>query len=524
METGSMALLAGGLGMFLLGIHHLTDGLKSLAGDGLRRALQKLVSGKLSGVLSGAMFTAVVQSSSAAILAVIGFVSAGLVTFPQAVAVMLGANLGTTVTSWLVAVFGFKIKISAAAMPMLGIGAFLWMLARHRWRAVGAVLAGFGLLFIGIDTMQTGMAGVDWQLDRWAGSGPGAIWLLALIGAVMTVVMQSSSAAAATTLVALAAGGITVDQAFALIIGQNIGTTATGALASIGAGLAVKRTALSHILFNLILGIVALLVFRHLASAAVWMGAMLEEDPDVLTVAVFHSSLKLGGIIVFFPWMGAYARMIEWMTGRGRISAVSRLDPTLAKAGGSIALEASWRAMAELTHDAFAYVQARMKNTPAPRPETATELTHVGDFIMDSARAGVDNDPLSARRLRVLHAYDHMVRLTEDFDLPHIALPDDEPTEHAVKLTYDALNAWIAWTVEDSSQRGEPPIGQLENASQAVSDLRKSRRDRILRELADGTAQPANANRELESLRWLNSAVYHAWRVADSLRQSMGEN
>ncbi len=523
METGSMALLAGGLGMFLLGIHHLTDGLKNLAGDGLRRALQKLVSGKLSGVLSGALFTAVVQSSSAAILAVIGFVSAGLVTFPQAVAVMLGANLGTTVTSWLVAVFGFKIKISAAAMPMLGVGAFLWTLARHRWRAIGAVLAGFGLLFIGIDTMQNGMAGVDWQLDRWAGSGPGAIWLLALIGAVMTVVMQSSSAAAATTLVALAAGGITIDQAFALIIGQNIGTTATGALASIGAGLAVRRTALAHILFNLILGIVALLVFRHIAFAAEWMGQALEEEPGVLTVAVFHTTLKLAGIIVFFPWMGAYARAIEWMTGRGRISAISRLDPTLAKAGGSIALEASWRAMAEIAGDAFCGIQARMKNSVAPRSETATELTHVGDFIMESGRGGGDDDPLSARRLRVLHAYDHMARLAEDFDLPHVALSDYERTRATVKLADEALQAWIVWSREDAKARGEAPVSQLEAASIAVRDLRKARRDQILRSLADGQAQPLSATRELESLRWLNGAIYHAWRVADSLRQSMGE-
>lgn len=518
-----MALLAGGLGMFLLGIHHLTEGLKNLAGEGMRRALQKLVSGKLSGVLSGAMFTAVVQSSSAAILAVIGFVSAGLITFPQAVAVMLGANLGTTVTSWLVAVFGFKIKIAAAAMPMLGVGAFLWMLTRHRWRAIGGVLAGFGLLFIGIDTMQSGMAGVDWQLDRWAGSGPGAIWLLALIGAVMTVVMQSSSAAAATTLVALAAGGITIDQAFALIIGQNIGTTATGALASIGAGLAVKRTALSHIIFNVILGLAALLLFKHIAFAATWMGGVLEEEPDVLTVAVFHTTLKLSGIIIFFPWMGAYARVIEWMTGRGKISAVSRLDPTLAKAGGSIALEASWRAMAEIATEAFSYVQARMKNTPAPRPETETELTHIGDFIMESGNGGADHDPLSTRRLRVLHAYDHMARLSEDFELPHVVLSDDEQTKQAIKIAHDALTAWIIWSGQDTATRVEPPVLQLEQASNAVRDLRKSRREIILHALADGQIQPAAATRELESLRWLKSTIYHAWRVADSLRLSMGE-
>lgn len=518
-----MAMLAGGLGMFLLGIHHLTDGLKSLAGDGLRRALQRLVSGKLSGVLSGALFTAVVQSSSAAILAVIGFVSAGLVTFPQAVAVMLGANLGTTVTSWLVAVFGFKVKIAAAAMPMLGVGAFLWMLARHRWRAVGGVLAGFGLLFIGIDFMQQGMADVDWQLDRWAGTGPGAIWLLALIGAVMTVVMQSSSAAAATTLVALAAGGLKIDQAFALIIGQNIGTTATAALASIGAGLAVRRTALSHILFNVIIGLIALLVFRHLADAARWMGGALEAEPGVLTVAVFHTTLKLAGILLFFPWMGAYARAIEWMTGRGKVSAVSRLDPTLAKAGGSIALEASWRAMAETAASAFAHVRARMENAASTPPEIAIELTQIGDFIMKSSHNSDDNDPLASRRARVWHAYDHMVRLAEDFEMPHVSLPTDEQTWEVVKCAHDALNAWCVWLAGDARTRGEPPVPGMEAASLAVRDLRKARRDRVLRDLAAGQSQPTNANRELESLRWLNGAVYHAWRVADSLQQSMGE-
>ena len=517
-------MLAGGLGMFLLGIHHLTDGLRSLAGDGLRRALQRLVSGKLSGVVSGTMFTAVVQSSSAAILAVIGFVSAGLVTFPQAVAVMLGANLGTTVTSWLVAVFGFKIKIAAAAMPMIGIGAFLWILGKNRWQAAGAVIAGFGLLFVGIDAMQTGMADVDWQLERWAGDGPGAIWLLALIGAVMTIVMQSSSAAAATTLVALAAGGLTIDQAFALIIGQNIGTTATAALASIGAGLAVRQTALSHIIFNLITGIIALLVFRHLASISVWMGGALEDEPGVLTVAVFHTTLKLAGIIAFYPWMDAYARAIESITGRGRISAVSRLDATLAKAGGSIALEASWRAMNELTTAAFEYLQARIDNTPATPPETAAELNHIGDFITESGRHGDNDESLAVRRLRVSHAYDHMVRLAEDLDIPPTHLPSDPQTQHVVNVVHDSLTAWIEWTRENQDIRGKPPVLFLQNASEIVRDHRKSRRDEILRNLAAGRAQPTAANQQLEALRWLNGAVYHAWRLADSMRKSMGES
>src|SRR5499427_8430120 len=206
MGASAVVELLGGLGLFLLGIHHLTEGLKSLAGDSLRRALQRLVAGRFSAVVSGALFTVAIQSSTATILTVIGFVSAGLVTFSQAIGITIGATLGTTSTPWMVAVFGFRIRISDGALPLLGVGALLWLIARGRWRSLGAILAGFGLLFTGIDFLQTGMEGVSWDLEAFAGTGPAARWILAGIGVVMTIVMQSSSAAAATTLVALDAG------------------------------------------------------------------------------------------------------------------------------------------------------------------------------------------------------------------------------------------------------------------------------------------------------------------------------
>jgi len=141
MDASATIELLGGLGLFLLGIHHLTEGLKGLAGDSLRRALQRLVSGRFSAVVSGAFFTAVIQSSTAAILTVIGFVNAGLVTFSQAVGMIIGATLGTTSTIWLVAIFGLRFRISAAALPMLGVGAFLWLIARGKTRSLGAILA-----------------------------------------------------------------------------------------------------------------------------------------------------------------------------------------------------------------------------------------------------------------------------------------------------------------------------------------------------------------------------------------------
>src|SRR5262245_17373375 len=270
MDTVAALKLLGGLGLFLLGIHLLTDGLKSLAGASLRRALQRLVSGKFSAVASGALFTAAIQSSSATIFTVIGFVSAGLVTFPQALGINIGATLGTTSTPWLVAIFGFRIRIALVALPILGIGALLWIVGRGRWRSLGAVLAGFGLIFTGIDYLQTGMKGVSWDLESFAGTGAAARWILAAIGIVMTIVMQSSTAAAATTLVALDAGSLTFEQGCAMVVGQSVGTAAKTALAAIGGSVAVRRTAMAHIVYSLALGVFGLLFLGPLVSAADW--------------------------------------------------------------------------------------------------------------------------------------------------------------------------------------------------------------------------------------------------------------
>src|SRR5499425_280309 len=260
MGAAAAVKVLGGLGLFLLGIHHLTEGLKSLAGDALRRALQTLVSGRFSAVVSGALFTVASQSSTATILTVIGFVSAGLVTFSQAIGITIGATLGTTSTPWLVAVFGFRLRIASAA----------------------------------------------------------------------------------TTLVALDAGSLTYQQACAMVVGQSIGTAATSGLAALGGGLAVRRTALAHVTFSVVVGVLATLFLGSLTAAAEWVGVRLHDPDGVLALAAFSSLFKLAGILVFYPWLDHFVRLIERISGSGGDSAVSRLDPTVARAGGAVALEAAW--------------------------------------------------------------------------------------------------------------------------------------------------------------------------------------
>ena len=283
-----------------------------------------------------------------------------MVTFSQAVGVIVGATFGTTSTPWLVAIFGFRVSISAGALPMLGIGAFLWLIAKGRTRSLGAILAGFGLLFIGIEYLQTGMEGISWNLDAVGGSGFGWQWILAGIGILMSIVMQSSSAAAATTLVALHAGSLTFDQACAMIVGQSVGTAATSAMVAIGAGLAVRRAALAHIIYNVGVGILGILLLRPITAAAGWVGSQLDDPEGVLALAAFSSIFKLVGVAAFFPWLDRFARLIVRISGKGAESAVAHLDPTLAEAGGAVALEAAWRAILEVAHGSIDAIRRRL--------------------------------------------------------------------------------------------------------------------------------------------------------------------
>lgn len=514
MGTEAFIALAGGLGMFLLGIHHLTEGLKGFAGDALRRALQKVVSGKWSGLCSGAVFTAMVQSSSAAILTLIGFVSAGLVTHTQAVAVVLGANLGTTATSWLVAIFGFKVKITVAALPMLGLGGFLWLLGKGRLRALGSVLAGFGLVFTGIEYLQTGMAGIEWNLEG-IGAGAGGRWVLAGIGVVMTIVMQSSSAAGATTLVALAAGTLTLDQAFAMVIGQNLGTTVTAALAAINGGLAVRRTVIAHILFNAITGIIALLLLQPLGEAARWTGNHMGGDA-VLTLAAFHTLFNLAGVILFFPWLGTFAKLIEKLTGHHDISSVSRLDKTLAAAGGAVALESAWRALVELSATAMTNLKNRPIGKPKASEDLQTDLRKISEFIQDLRFEGTDPQTLSDRRARLWHALDHLRRISNDLAKPPTQ-PPAPATTAMIARGAKALNEWLQWAAGNSPAGGEAVVATLEQFSLDLANMRKTGRTELLDHLGSGGIRPDEAMANLDSLRYYDGAYYHAWRLADSL-------
>lgn len=521
MDAAATVELLGGLGLFLLGIHHLTEGLKSLAGDSMRRALQGLVSGRLSAVVSGAIFTVGIQSSTATILTVIGFVSAGLVTFSQAIGITIGATLGTTSTPWMVAVFGFRIRIADFSLPLLGVGALLWIVASGKWRSLGAILAGFGLLFTGIEYLQEGMAGISWDLEAFAGTGAGARWILAGVGIVMTIVMQSSSAAAATTLVALDAGSLTFEQGCAMVVGQSIGTAATSALAALGGGLAVRRTALAHVVFSMIVGVLGLIFLGPLTAAADRVGEALGNPNGVLALAAFSTLFKLAGVVAFYPWLDAYARFIVRISGSGGESAVGRLDPTVAQAGGSVALEAAWRATLEVAHAAVDAVRGRIAGEPIRAVSSAEGVQQVEQFLESISLDTIDPREMESRMVRLCHALNHLAEV--DDDLQHAPLPADGwERPAAFEAGTRALTGWLEATRASNAPPDPAVFEALALASRQVGEARKVGRDRLLEDLALQRVPAATARAGIEALVWADSALHHAYRLAESLRLASG--
>ena len=295
--------LLGGLGLFLLGMHMMSDGLRLAAGAALERILANATDTRTKALASGAVTTAMVQSSSAITVATIGFVNANLLSLSAAMWVLFGANLGTTATGWIVAFAGVKLDIAATALPLIALGAALKLGGQQkRIAAWGQAIAGFGLLFYGITLMQDGFADLAGQFEVPGGEGVSAIALQLLIGVVMTVLMQSSSAAIAIALTAAQGGLLDLTGAAAVVIGANIGTTVTAVLACIGATANAKRVASAHVIFNVITATVAFLFLPWLIPLIVTVGNWLAlgESP-ALILALFNTVVKAMGIVLIWP-------------------------------------------------------------------------------------------------------------------------------------------------------------------------------------------------------------------------------
>lgn len=269
--------LLGAVGLFLYGMKVMSEGLQKAAGDRLRNILSAMTRNRFTGTVTGLFITALIQSSSASTVMVVSFVNAGLMTLAQSMAVIMGANVGTTFTAWIIALFGFKVDISAFALPLIGLAVPLLFSKKSKTKSIGEFPIGFAFLFMGLDMISKYVPDLQSNpemfafLQRYASMGFGSVLIFCLVGVVVTMIIQSSAAMFAITLIMCSKGWITFDLACALVLGSNIGTTVTPLLASMSGNVAAKRTAMGHLLFNLLGTIWTLAVFYPFVDLNSWI-------------------------------------------------------------------------------------------------------------------------------------------------------------------------------------------------------------------------------------------------------------
>ncbi len=298
-----------GLGIFLFGMMLIEGALEKSTGRTFKKWLQNYTRNPLQAIFSGTFVTAILQSSSVVSLMVLAFVGAGIMELRNAIGIIIGSNLGTTLTGWLVAYFGFSFNIEDFAFPLLAIGglSMVFLSNNKKLYEIGRLLAGFGLLFLGLDFMKGSIDDISSHIDIQFFAGFSPYWLF-LFGFVLTAIIQSSSASMVITLSALYGGVISLEGAAAMVIGSDLGTTITVLLGGLKGTAAKKRVALSHFLFNFVVDIIAIIFLFPLLSAVKWLVGV--ENP-LITLVAFHSSFNLLGILLFLPFINLFARFLE---------------------------------------------------------------------------------------------------------------------------------------------------------------------------------------------------------------------
>ena len=298
--------LLGSLALFLYGMKIMSEGLQKFAGDRLRTILTAMTTNRVTGVLTGILITALIQSSSATTVMVVSFVNAGLLTLGQSIGVIMGANVGTTVTAWLISVFGFKVDIAAFALPLLAIGVPLLFSQKSSRKSIGEFIFGFSFLFMGLSYLQVYSPDLGKNpemlafVQEWTDLGFLSIIIFVLVGAVITMIVQASAATMAITLIMCANGWISFELGAALAMGQNIGTCVTAMISSVGASKGAKRTAFVHLYFNIIGTIIFMLVF-YLGNAFFHF-SFTNETVGVAGIAAIHTVFNIFATLVLLPF------------------------------------------------------------------------------------------------------------------------------------------------------------------------------------------------------------------------------
>ncbi len=417
----TLSAAAGGLALFLLAMLMMTEGLKTYGGRSLKRLLGRWTSTPLRGVATGTLVTALVQSSSAVGVSTIGFVNAGLLSLRQALGVIFGTNLGTTMTGWLVSLVGFGFDIAAFALPLIAVGVAWRLLAvGKRQQGLGEALVGFGLFFIGLDYLQAAFGDLANAFGADAFGADEEHWIVAFwLGFLLTLLTQSSSASIAVILTATMGGLVGLTDGAAAVIGANLGTAVTTALVALKATSAARRVALAHVGFNLITALAAFALLPGL----LWVVGEAAEYAEVqgnpaAQLALFHTVFNLLGVAIMLPLAGRFATLLErlFRSAEEDLARPQHLDTTLATTP-ELALAAVQAELPRLQDAVGALARSALQEQRPleARAEAARQLAEaIAEFVGGLRAETMPRDVSDAltRALRAVRYLDEVARLS----------------------------------------------------------------------------------------------------------------
>jgi phosphate:Na+ symporter len=525
MTWSDLIAFAGGIGLFLLGMRLMSDGLKIAAGPALRELLATATRSRARGFASGVLITALVQSSSAVIFATLGFVNAGLLSLGQSIGLVFGANVGTTLTSWIVALVGFNVDLQALAMPALAVGMGLWVAGGGRRAALGQALAGFGVFFLGLDILKDSFAdlGTAFDLHAWTGAGAFSVLVFAGLGVLLTLLMQSSSAALAVTLTAAAGGLVSVPAGAAMVIGANIGTTSTAVFASLGATSAARRVAAAHVVFNLVAGTTALLllpVVLVIAARLIYLFGL--EGRPATSLAIVHTLANLLGVALMWPFTQRLVDVLERHFGaaeRGDEGQPQYLDRNV-MATPRLAIDAltmELRRMGAIAHRMAREVLSSEARSDARLAAEQDVLTRLGEAVIEFAGAtGSSGDPVVESGLpsavRVAQYFRGMAeRAAELGRTPAVGALPEEPAALLASL-HAAVDQVL--NLSDPGQPALPDAAAISDGQRKFEETYRHTKDSLLRAGSRGQISPASLVRVLDEASALRRIVDQAAKAA----------
>jgi len=516
----SLLSALGGLGLFLFAIRFMTQALHRLSGQKLHTYLARASSTPAKGAVTGGIVTALLQSSSATSVAVVSFTGAGLLSFEQGLGIIIGANVGTTFTGWIIALFGFKFKLTQVSLLIIFCASLLRLLSKKRaLSAATDALIGFALLFIGIDLLQTGLSDAQHWIpipEGLSGTLLGRFTFLG-IGILLALLTQSSSATIATALTAVSTGIIDLPEALALSIGADVGITGTALLASLGTSTNGRRSGMAHLIYNLGTAFVAF----FLISPFLFLLHFLPLREPTLAIVAFHSGFNLLGVLLILPITAPFARLIKRLIPRKKAPLTRELTAQLLDDP-----EAAFQAVSAVTHRvtaaAAAHLAQQTKEEHLDLPhltELDQSVASIRHFLREITCQSLSG-PQQERFASLLHAIDHLERLIErcqsssssnDALKTNILASDLKKLhENSKELTRALLKRKIP----------HPLLASLAAEARHLEDDDQGHRREVILSIANGQRAPLEADQILDAHRWIRRTSWHIWRIASYIEKT----